>query len=176
MRTVLVISILFFLGGCMSMKPNDFKNFSPKFILEDYFNGKTKAWGIFEDRFGNVKRQFTVDIEGSWDGKILTLNENFLFNDGEKDFRQWRISKTGKNSYEGRADDVIGIAKGAASGNSLNWQYVLDLKMDQDKTIRVNFNDWMFLQPGNVLLNRARMSKFGIEIGQITIAFSKTSK
>jgi hypothetical protein len=29
------------------------------------------------------------------------------------------------------------------------------------------------LQPGGVLLNRARMSKFGIEIGQITISFQR---
>ena len=29
------------------------------------------------------------------------------------------------------------------------------------------------LQPGGVLINRARMSKFGVELGQITISFMK---
>jgi hypothetical protein len=31
----------------------------------------------------------------------------------------------------------------------------------------------MFLQPSGVLLNRARVSKFGLEIGTVTLAFRK---
>jgi hypothetical protein len=31
----------------------------------------------------------------------------------------------------------------------------------------------MFLQPDNILLNRAEMSKFGIRVGDVTIAFQK---
>ena len=161
------------LSGCTVMKPDDFANNNPKLILEEYFVGKTRAWGIFEDRFGKVKRQFVVDIEGTWDGTILTLNENFLYSDGEKSFRQWRISKSKDGVYNGQADDVIGMASGVAAGNALNWTYVLDLKIGKNKTLRVDFNDWMFLQPGGVLLNRARMSKFGIELGEVTIAFMK---
>ena len=170
------IIILTSLSGCMTMKPSNFKNEGPKFILEDYFSGKTKAWGIFEDRFGNIKRQFTVDIDGKWDGTLLILDEHFLFNDGEKTFRQWRITKKTNGIYEGQADDVIGKATGISSGNSLNWSYILDLKMGNDKTLKVKFDDWMFLQPGGVLLNRARMSKFGVEIGQVTISFSKVQE
>jgi hypothetical protein len=172
-KLVIAIISIITLNGCMTMKPSNFKNEIPKFILEDYFQGKTQAWGIFEDRFGNVKRQFVVDITGVWDGETLTLNENFKFNDGEKSFRQWKIKKIQNNIYEGRADDVIGVAKGVASGNSLNWSYILDLKTGENKTLRVKFDDWMFLQPGGVLLNRARMSKFGVELGQVTISFSK---
>ena len=65
------------------MKPSDFSNGKPTFVLEEYFSGKTKAWGIFVDRFGTVKRQFTVDIEGSWNGEQLVLDEKFDFDDGE---------------------------------------------------------------------------------------------
>ena len=155
------------------MTSDDFTDKSPKFVLEKYFQGKTRAWGLFEDRFGNVRRQFVVDINGNWDGTILTLDEDFLFDDGEKDFRQWRIRKLEDGTYEGRADDVIGTAKGVASGNSLHWSYVLDLKRDSGSSIKVKLDDWMFLQSGGVLLNRARMSKFGIELGQITISFKR---
>lgn len=171
---LLVIAIsLNTLTGCMTMKPSNFKDESPKFVLEKYFNGKIKAWGIFEDRFGNVKRQFTVDIDGVWDGTTLTLDEHFLFNDGEKSYRQWRITKKEDGVYEGKADDVVGSATGVSAGNSLNWSYLLDLKMSDNKTLRVKFDDWMFLQPDGVVLNRARMSKFGVELGQVTISFSK---
>ena len=172
-KITVTVLVLLGLTGCMAMTSDDFTDKSPKFVLEEYFHGKTRAWGLFEDRFGNVRRQFVVDINGNWDGTILTLDEDFLFDDGEKDFRQWRIKKLKDGTYEGRADDVIGTAKGIASGNSLHWSYVLDLKRDGGSSIKVKLDDWMFLQSGGVLLNRARMSKFGIELGQITISFKR---
>lgn len=163
---------LLLITGCTSMKPEDFKDATPALVLEEYFVGETRAWGLFEDRFGRLRRQFTVEIEGSWDGELLILDERFVFSDGERDRRVWRITKTGPNTYEGRADDVIGVARGEALGNALNWRYDMDLKVG-DGTLRVHFNDWMFLQPSGVLLNRARVSKFGISIGEVTLAFMK---
>jgi len=154
------------------MKTADFKDAEPKLVLETYFSGKTQAFGIFEDRFGNVRRQFTVDIDGIWDGRELVLDERFKYSDNETDRRVWKILKTGENTYEGRADDIIGVAQGDVSGNALNWHYDMDLKVG-DGTLRVHFNDWMFLQPSGVLINRARVSKLGIEIGSVTLAFTK---
>lgn len=176
MRLPTVLVALFSLAaltGCTAMKPSDFANSKPKLVLEEYFAGKTRAWGLFEDRFGKVRRQFVVDIDGTWDGETLTLDEHFDWSDGEKSFRQWRIRKISDGQYEGRADDVIGVAAGIAEGNALNWSYILDLETSENKTMKVKFDDWMFLQPGGVLLNRARMSKFGIELGQVTISFTK---
>ncbi len=163
---------LMFLSGCTEMKPVDFKNTTPKLAIEDFFNGKTQASGIFEDRFGNLRRQFTVDIDGKWDGASLVLDEKFAYTDGEHDRRVWTIVKTGAHTYEGRAGDVIGMAKGEVQGNALNWQYEMDLKVG-DGTLRVHFNDWMFLQPSGMLINRARVSKLGVEIGTVTLAFIK---
>ena len=162
--------------GCDTMNTEAFSNGKPKFVLEKYFVGDTSAWGIVEDRFGNVKRQFIVDINGAWDGDTLILKEDFLFDDGEKSFREWKITKNADGTYQGKADDVIGVAKGVASGNTLNWSYVLDLKLSDSSSIRVKLDDWMFLQPGGVLLNKAKMSKFGITLGQILISFSKGEK
>ena len=67
---------------------------------------------------------------------------------------------------------MIGIAKGEAYGNALNWRYDMDLKVG-DGTLRVHFNDWMYLQPSGVLINKARVSKFGFDVGEVTLAFMK---
>lgn len=157
------------------MKLEDFKGREPALVLEDYFQGTTEAWGIFEDRFGNLRREFRVTIDGNWDGRELVLDERFDYADGEKDRRVWRITKTAEGSYEGRADDVIGTALGRAVGNALTWTYDVDLKMGK-RSLRVTFDDWMFLQPGGVLMNRARVSKFGIKLGEVTIVFVKQEK
>ena len=39
--------------------------------------------------------------------------------------------------------------------------------------VKVHFDDWMFLQPNGVLINKATVSKLGLDIGRVTIAFTK---
>jgi hypothetical protein len=163
------VFVVMLVAGC-SMKPEDFKDTGPRLDIQKYFVGETRAWGIFEDRFGKLRRQFVVDITGTMEGDVLVLDEHFEYADGEKDRRVWRITKLDEHNYEGRADDVIGVAKGESYGNALNWSYVLDLEIG-NKTVRVHFNDWMFLQPDGVLMNRARVSKWGFEIGEVTLMF-----
>ena len=164
--------VLLILTGCSTMKPEDFANTQPRFALEDYFAGKTTAWGMFVDRFGKVRSQFVVDIDGTWDGKTLTLDERFTYATGEKDRRVWTITKQDTNTYTGTAGDVIGVARGRSFGNALNWNYHMNLKVGSG-TWKVHFDDWMFLQPQGVLLNRATVSKWGLELGQVQLAFRK---
>lgn len=167
-----LVLLTLLIAGCGTVSVDSYKDREPIFQIEDYFIGTTRAWGIFQDRSGMVQRQFTVDIEGYMDGDELVLEEDFVYDDGELDRRVWRIRNLGDGNYEGRADDVVGTATGRASGNALNWAYTLDLPY-RDGTVEVQFDDWMFLQPDGVLLNRARMSKFGVRLGEVTLVFQK---
>jgi len=172
LRNVMVSCFILVLTGCGSMKPQDFAQKEPFFDVFDYFEGNSRAWGIFEDRFGKLRRQFTVDITGTIDEGVLTLEEDFIYDDGETDRRVWIITKSGEHTFEGQADDIIGSAIGSQYGNALNWSYDMDLKVG-DGSWRVSFNDWMFLQPDGVLVNRARVKKWGFEIGEVTLFFTK---
>lgn len=156
------------------MQLEDFADKGPELVLEEYFSGQTRAWGMFQDRFGNVRRQFTVDIAGEWDEatQTLVLTEDFLYDDGETEQRVWTLTKTGPNSYEGSAPGVIGTASGRTAGNAFYWTYVFDLPVG-GRTWRVKFDDWMFLQEGGALLNKATVSKFGFEIGTALIFFMR---
>ena len=154
------------------MNIEKFKGSQPIFSLEDYFEGKTEAWGMFHDRFGNLKRTFKVDITGTLESDTLTLDEKFLYDDGEQDSRVWTIKILGNKQYSGTASDVVGEAKGISEGNALNWKYKLNLKVG-DGTILVDFDDWMFLQDRNILMNRAEVKKWGLNIGVVSITFLK---
>jgi hypothetical protein len=171
-KALLGAGVVLVVAGCSSMKPEDFAGTEPRLILEEYFAGDTRAYGIFEDRFGDLRAQFVVDINGTWDGRELVLDEDFLYADGRRDRRIWRITRIDEHTYQGTAADVIGVATGRTFGNALNWQYDMDLKVGE-RTIRVHFDDWMFLQPDGVLLNRARVRKWGVEIGEVTLVFKK---
>jgi hypothetical protein len=154
------------------MKPEDTPVREPRFRIEEYFPGRTRAWGIFQDRFGRLRRQFTVDIDGTWDGEILTLVEDFIYDDGKTEQRTWTIRRNGTQGYKGTAEGVIGAAEGKCCGNALNWRYRFALRIGT-RTWNVAFDDWMFLQEDGVMINRAAVSKFGVELGEVTIAFRK---
>lgn len=157
------------------MDVKDFKGTEPRFRIEEFFAGKTKAWGIFEDRFGNLRREFTVDIDGSFDGDDFVLVEDFVYSDGETEQRIWRLRIVDDHRYEGTAPGVTGKATGAAYGKAFHWTYNFDLKL-KDRTLNVHFDDWMYLQPGNVVVNKATVSKFGITLGVATIFFQKVAE
>ncbi len=172
MKYAFILLTLFLVSCAEKMNVADFKNVEPQFVLEDYFNGQVKAWGLFHDRFGNLKRSFKVDIEGTISNNELILDEKFLYNDGEEDQRIWTIKILGNNQYSGIADDVVGEAFGNSSGNALNWKYKLNLKV-KDTFVLVDFDDWMFLRENNILMNRAVIKKWGIELGVVSITFLK---
>jgi len=37
----------------------------------------------------------------------------------------------------------------------------------------VQFDDWMYLMDDRTMINKAVMSKFGIRLGEVTLAFQK---
>lgn len=170
-RGLLLVSLMA-LTACAGVNPKLYEGTQPPLVLEQYFLGQTRAWGMFQDRSGELKRSFVVDINGRMVNGELVMTEDFVYNDSEKSQRIWRIKRLDDHHYEGRADDVIGIAKGVVHGRALNWSYTLALPVGE-RTYHVQFDDWMYLQPDGVLLNRARMSKFGVELGQVTLSFQK---
>ena len=140
--------------------------------LEEFFEGKTVAYGQFQDIFGTVRRRFEVDITGTWDGETLTLIEDFVYEDKSTEQRIWTLVKTGGDTWRGTAPGVIGEAFGKERGDTFNWRYTIDLPVP-DGTLRVAFDDWMWLLTEDRLLNRAYMKRFGVDIGEVIITFEK---
>ena len=60
----------------------------------------------------------------------------------------------------------------ARKGRLLNWRYTLALPVD-GSIYEVQFDDWMYLMNDKVMLNKAQMRKFGIYLGEVTLAFTK---
>lgn len=162
------------LAGCASPTPLDYAAEKPALDLQRYFNGDVVAHGIFSDRSGKVVRRFTVLMKCQWVGDEGTLDEAFTYSDGKTDRRIWRLKKLPGGRYSGTADDVVGTASGQVAGNAFQWNYTLRLPVD-GKVYEVQFDDWMFLMDERVMLNRAVMSKFGIRLGEVTLAFQKQS-
>ena len=174
MKIIFALIVTILLTSCSenNMKPKDFKDQKPRLIIEEYLSGNVKAWGILQNRSGKVTRQFSADLNGRWDGKELILDEKFIWNDGEIQTRQWKIDKIDEHNYEGTAGDVVGTAKGYSYGPAFKFEYVLLVPV-KGREMKITFDDRIFMQNEKVAINRAKMTKFGIKVAELTVMFVK---
>ena len=160
------------LSSCAITDVSHYKNVKPALDLEKYFLGTTDAWGMFQQRSGEVIKRFHVVIEGKKvDGKLV-LDERFIYDDGTTQQRIWRLSKQTDGTWRGTADDVKGEAIGEIAGNALKWQYTLLLPVN-GSTYEMHMDDWMYLIDDVTMVNRASTKKLGIEVGEVTLFFRR---
>jgi hypothetical protein len=160
------------LGGCASQQIEGYAQEKPLLDLAQYFNGTLDAYGVFTNRSGTVVKRFTVVMVCTWNGDEGVLDEDFRYSDGSTQKRIWRLRKLGDGRFSGRANDVVGEARGETRGNTFHWTYTLNLPVG-DNVFEVQFDDWMYLMSDKVMLNKAAMSKFGIRLGEVTLSFVK---
>lgn len=168
------MGLLAFISGCSSAGGSleNYADIEPALKLEEYFNGSIKAWGIVQDRSGNIKRRFSIDMHGEWNDDIGMLTENFNYYDGEKQKRVWTIKKVAEQQYEGTAEDIIGKANGAIKGNAVKWAYQMNIDVG-DNTFKITFDDWMFQMEDGVMINRSYLKKFGFTVAELTLFMQK---
>lgn len=146
------------------------------FVLEEFFNGVATGTGFYQGRGGTVGRQMSCRIEGQWDStaQTLTLNEEFWFVDGRYETRIWTIAKKASNDYRFTASDIVGEGQGAhtetnvfASRYSLN--YALPNPLLGRQSMVFSFQDYMLGVDDTRMINRSRMMKFGLWLGDIVL-------
>lgn len=142
----------------------------PSLEPERYFARRLDAYGVFVDRFGTIRRQFEVTVIGQRTDAGFVLDESFIYDDGETEDRRWEITALGDGRYEGRCADVVGVARGVCTANMLSWRYKFRLAM-YGRKVTVGFDDVMVLQAGDILVNRATVSKAGLRLGEVLLSF-----
>jgi hypothetical protein len=168
------VCVSFVLGACSSTSVNTYGNNSPPLIAQQFFNGDLAAHGVVKNRSGKVIRYFNATIKAYWENGVGTLEEKFIFNDGEIQFRTWKLapSKNDNSYFSATAGDVIGEGKGQSAGNAFNLHYVLNVKYNKS-TINVSVDDWMWLVDEKTLLNESTLTKFGFKVGSVQLVIEK---
>lgn len=168
--SILVLAVL--LGGCSSLKPQDFSAAVPRFEPDKFFEGPVQSWGVVETRSGAPKSRVRASLTGRREGADLFITQNFTFEDGHTQQRNWKIRRIDEHRYEAFADDVKGPAVGYAFGNAFHWEYTL--QAGRSVFSRVRMEHWMYLLgDGQTMLNRVVIRKFGVILAQTTEYFQR---
>ena len=157
------------LSACSSISVQDYAGNAPVFQPEVFFDGSLLAQGMLKDRSGRVTRRFSADIKAYWRDGIGTLEEDFVFDDGEQSRRVWTLRPDGAGQYVATAGDVVGEGRASIAGNAMFLDYVLRVPYG-DGSIDLGIDDRMYLVSPDLLINESQMRKFGFRVGEIVLS------
>lgn len=145
---------------------------SPAFDLTTFLRGRTTAWGIFEDRFGKVRRRFKVEMMGQSRNGAFFLDETFKYDDGTQETRVWRVVPGRNGEFTATCPDCVGTAHGRCEADTIRMSYRFRLKINA-REIAVDFDDRIYRIEDGVAVNRATMSKWGVTLGELSLMFRR---
>lgn len=144
-------------------------------VLEEFFRGTLDAKGSFTSRMDGSKRGLDVVMKGSWDRKTqtLTLVEDFVFSDGEKDRKTWRFRKTGPGTYVGTREDVLGEARVWQDGPVVRLAYKARQKTKGGSSFDVRFDDILRQTGPKTVINTATVHWLFLTVGDVELTITK---
>ncbi len=161
------------LNGCSSHDVAQYEGREPVLDVKQFFSGKLSAHGVVKNRSGAVIRHFNAEILATWDQHGTgTLDETFLFNDGEQQKRIWILRPSADGAYIASANDVVGESPLSTAGNGLFLNYVLQIPY-KDGTTNVKVDDRMFLVNESTIINESVLKKFGFRVASVSLVIVK---
>ncbi len=148
-----------------------FAGSSPVFDPVRFWTGHVRSWGVLENRSGEPDDTVTTDCVGDPEGPDgLHMTQRLMLGDGTRQSRDWHMRRTGSGQYEATANDMVGTAKGIASGRAFHWSWVLETRPG-NRLFDVTLDQWMYLMADGTMLNRTTIRKLGIVLAEVTEQF-----
>jgi hypothetical protein len=156
------------LAACATRPPVPREAADRPLVIERDLVGRTVARGEFRAITG-TRRAFTATINGTWDGEVLTLVEDFAFDDGERDRKTWRLRRVAPGRFVGAREDVVGEAQGFQDGNVFRLEYDMRLPSESGNRRLVRFRDVLALTPDGAVVNRANVGFWGLRVARVEL-------
>lgn len=171
-KTLFLSGLILMLSSCSTTEIDDYAGNQPTLAPQTFFNGPLTAHGVLKDRSGKVTRYFNASINAYWKDGVGTLEEKFIFDDGEVQFRNWTLTPTTTGSYAATAGDVIGTGNAQVKGNAMQLNYVLEINY-KGSPLQLKVDDWMWQVDNKTLLNESTLRKWGFKVGSIQLVIVK---
>lgn len=160
------------LAGCATAPAIPPEAASTPFVIEQDLIGRTIARGEFR-AINGVQRGFSAELNGAWDSETFTLVEDFVYDDGERDRKTWRLTRTSDGEYVGTREDVVGQARGYQDGDVFRLDYKVRLPSENGEGRVVRFRDVMAETADGRVINHANVGVWGIRVARVELTISR---
>jgi hypothetical protein len=142
----------------------------PPITLVSAFQGRTTGRGHFRVWLTGDERRFTARLNGTVTGpdgaRVLTVVEDFVYDDGQTDRLTWVFRETGAGRWSGKREDTVGEATVVEDNGQIRLTYTADFKSPSGVN-RLGFNDILYALPDGTIVNDAVVSKAGIAVASV---------
>lgn len=149
-----------------AQRPADYTEDSPVFDLRTHLSGPILCEGVVYGPLGRVASRFVGHFDARWDGNRGVMTEHFIYDSGETQDREWRLTLHTDGRIEALADDVPGEGRGWQTGPTVQLCYKLRLDGSAGGHV-LDAVDWMYLAPNGTIVNRSQFRKFGIKVAEL---------
>lgn len=172
MTVAMLAAALLFLAACATRPPLPQEAGADAFVLEEDLVGRTVARGEFR-AINGTRRGFVATLNGTWDGRTMTLIEDFVYDDGERDRKTWVLQRVSPGRYVGTREDVVGQAIGFQDGAAFRLEYNVRLPSANGRGRVVRFRDVIVNTPDGGILNRATVGLFGLRVARVELTMER---
>jgi len=149
-----------------AQRPEDYADGGPQFDIRERLNGPIVCEGVIYGPTGRVTSRFVADFEASWQGNVGTMVENFQYDSGSTQRRQWTLTLGNDGAIKAEAPDVVGVGTGRQQGSAVLLNYKIKLTEEAGGHV-LDTTDWMYLTPNGSIMNRSQFRKFGIKVAEL---------
>lgn len=168
-RTLILGLVALPLAACASA-PQPPQDPGPPITLVSAFRGRTTGRGHFRVWLTGDERRFTARLNGTVKGRdgdrTLTVVEDFVYDDGQKDRLTWVFRETGPGRWTGKREDTVGEATVVEENGQIRLTYTADFRSPSGVT-RLGFQDILYAAPDGTIINDAVVSRAGIPVASV---------
>ena len=168
LRHISALACLGLLAACASAPQLEGARPARPLVLEQALVGETTGDGAVTTLTGD-KTHFAVTSRGDWNGQVLTLVEDFRYDDGKQERKTWHLRRIADGHYRGTREDVIGEADVTQDGDTVRLDYNVTLDTALGK-VDCRFRDLLYFETGDTIRNIATVSKLGLRMARVNIA------
>jgi hypothetical protein len=183
METILYILVGLVLGVALlalwqrnwsfvAQKPDDYAGTGPDFDIREQLSGPILCEGVIYGPTGRVTSRFVADFEAQWDGNRGVMTEEFRYDSGATQSREWRLTLDDDGRIQADADDLVGTGTGRQRGSGVRLNYRIKLPDSAGGHV-LDTTDWMYLVENGAIINRSQFRKFGVPVAELVATMRK---
>ena len=158
--------------GFSAQSPTDYAQGELQFDLREHLNGPIECEGVIYGPTGRVTSRFVGHFEAEWNGNKGYMREEFRYDSGTVQNREWHLTLGNDGRIKAEAPDVIGVGSGTQRGSAVQLNYRIKLPEEAGGYV-LDTIDWMYLAPNGSVVNRSQFRKFGFKVAELVATMRK---
>lgn len=146
--------------------PEDYTGNTPDFDIRKHLNGRIACEGVIYGPTGRVSSRFVAEFFAEWNGNEGRMSEQFFYDSGVEQAREWRLSLSETGRIQAVAADIVGVGSGQQMGSGVCLNYTIKLP-ESAGGHALDVVDWMYLMENGAIINRSQFRKFGIKVAEL---------